>query len=544
MGTHDSIPRQRAYEDSDRWVQEFRLTLDQMAEGALVIGAAPMAPPGPQVLYVNQGLLAMTGWSMDDLQDQPLGNLFEPAALADFLLRLPVVGETGRRFHVDVPIRKANGHIEVFRWFLRAGLKEDGEVRRYLVSMRRIERAAAPVAVQAPSSEAELRSGRMEALAQVAGGVAHDFNNVLAAVLTSVSLAIDEEDAAVRTGLLEDARASCDAARTLVRRLLSYARGVGGGNTETIDPVHVMREAIRLASFGANVRCNLQNTHAPGSVKADPVQLMQVLHNLLINARQAMPGGGTVEVEVRQRDVEKGEIPDIQPGSYVEWVVRDRGCGIPPESLERIFDPFFTTKREGTGLGLSTSLRIAREHGGTIRVTSRPNTGSEFRVYLPRVETVPESTSSALAAAPDAAISPVRGTGLVIVADDQDPVRDAMRRQLEHLGYTVATAATATSAVALYRRFYLDGKVPLAVVMDLTFPGGMTGTEAAAEITALDPNAFVAACSGFLTGGHESVPDAAFAACLPKPFTMAELARVLQQAGARHKDRGSSFAVA
>ena len=516
-------------------VREFRLALDQMAEGLLLFDASPLQPPGPRIDYVNQGLLGLTGWAADDLVGQPLAALYAAAGLGDFLLRLPVVAQTGKRYHLDVPTRLADGGVEVFRWFLRAGLPEEGMVRRYIVALRRV---AEPVvmAVAPASGEEELRAGRMEALAQVASGVAHDFNNVLAAVQASVMLAKDERDEALRATLLEHATEGCAAASTLVRRLLGFARGVGGGKRDVLDPRVVTEEAVRLASFGSNIRCELAADHDVGAVEADPVQLLQVLSNLLINARQAMPGGGTVEVEVRRRLLGAGQVPALRSGHYVQWLVRDRGHGIAPARLARIFDPFFTTKVDGTGLGLPTSLRIARDHGGTIEVRSKLGMGSEFSVFWPRAAAQPAATPPA---APSREAAVPRGSGLVLLADDQTPVREALRRQIEHIGYRVLAVGSGTEAVAAYRRHALDGQRPMAVLMDLTFPGGMTGIEAAREILAFDREAFLVACSGYLTDDAEDVPDDGFAAVLPKPFKLEDLARVMGLAAAAQRGRAT-----
>jgi signal transduction histidine kinase/ActR/RegA family two-component response regulator len=500
------------------------LVLDLMAEGALVIGGSGGGPPGPLIQFVNQGLLGLTGWAAEDLVGQPLAALHGREGLAELLARLPLVARTGKRYHIDAPTRCADGGERCLRWFLRAAA--DGG---FVISVRQPPEEAAPGGK--PEREEALRAGRMEALAQVASGVAHDFNNVLAAVMASVQLARSEDDPEIRQSLLEDARAGCESARVLVRRLLGFARGVGGGTRSQLDPLVVTEEAVKLASFGSNIRCDVQLAGGNGVVEADPVQLLQVLSNLLINARQAMPGGGTVEIEINLCRVSGGEIPALKEGDYVTWTVRDRGCGIPDTHLEQIFQPFYTTKRDGTGLGLANSLRLAREHGGTIVARSKLGAGSEFRVFLP-ASAGAVAAPAVVPAGPQALDLPAaaRGEGLVLVADDQGPVREAIRRQLEHLGYRVVAVASGAEAVAAHRDLALRGHPPLAVLMDLTFNGGLSGSEAAREIRAFDPAAMVVACSGYLTGDADAELAEGFAATLAKPFSLDELAAVMARA--------------
>lgn len=493
----------------------------------LIMESGPFDMPGPRILHVNQSLLALTGWKTEDLVGHPLDRLHAPTGLPELLHRLAVVGWSPKRYHADVPMRLADGRTETFRWILRSGNRDaNGRVSRYLIS---VQPHASKNTGSPPTGAPNLRAARLETLAQMAGGVAHDFNNALAAIMGGIEHAMGMSTADAKDRELAQALAHAGAARGLVRRLLSYARGNQSAERITLDPVHAAHESVRLAEIGSNVRFLVTASAGSGAVDADPVQLLQILSNLMINARQAMPGGGTVDVEVNQRTLAAGEIIGLAGGDYVEWVVRDRGCGIAADDIDRIFNAYFTTKAEGTGIGLSSSLAIARDHGGSLAVSSRPGYGSEFRLFLPVVkellgeESMPPDDEDKPIGFPDTG-------GLIIIADDHTAVRDALHRQLNANGFHVLAAACGLDAVQHYHQAALDNIRPLAVIMDLTFPGGMSGDEAAREIHNIDPDAFVVACSGYLAGTDVAPPSANFAACLPKPYTRAELAVVLNLA--------------
>ena len=525
LATHDSSIG-GGTDSPSRLIQDLGLALDQVDDGVLIMEGGPIDMPGPRILHVNQSLLALTGWTTADLVGHPLGRLHAPNGLPELLRRLAVVGWSPKRYHAEVSMRLADGRTESFRWILRSGNQDaNGRVSRYLIT---VQPHAGKVPEPTPPPAPNPQAARLETLAQLAGGVAHDFNNALAAIIGGIEHAITAPDPAGKDKELTETLAHAEAAKGMVRRLLAYARGKTHSERVTVDPVQSAQEAVRLAAMGSNVRY-LVSSSDTGVIEADPVQLLQILSNLMINARQSMPGGGTVEVEIKPRRLVAGEVKDLAAGIYVEWLVRDHGCGIPAADLHRIFDAFFTTKKEGTGIGLSSSLAIAKAHGGTLTASSQPGYGSEFRLFLPMV--VDHSGEESLPPDDSHGATPFPTTGgLVIIADDHVAVRDALHRQLEAHGFEVLASASGLEAVQHYHQSALDNIRPFAVIMDLTFPGGMTGEEAAREIHTIDPDAFVVACSGFLAGANEPPPSPHFAACLPKPYTRAELACVLNLA--------------
>ena len=515
-----------------------RLALDQMAEGAMAFDWQPTVGDGDRrsgdvtrIIWVNQGLLSLTGMARAELEGQSLSQLLEGAVLADFLQRLGVVSETRRRYHVDVPMKFADGRQSRLRWFLRAQAAEPGQAVRHVVAIR-------PMPQELKDHEALAEHiGRLENFAQLTSGVAHDFNNVLAVLQTRLSLALESSDKRARRELLEDAKASCEAAAALVRRLIMQSSGNPGDRLEWIHPIKAAEEAIRIAASGPDQVCSLEICPLPDMVRADPLQIQQILSNLLVNARQSMGVGGKIEVEVNRRTLSDGEIAYLPAGRYMEWIVRDHGCGISPEVLPHVFEAYFTTKKDGTGLGLSTSMRLARANGGILIARSENGVGSEFSLLLPSVAHRPPVQPLAPPPPRHATHGALtqRITGPILVADDNSSVRDALCRQLDHLGYHVLAAATAEEAVSKFRTQWAAGPAPAAVLMDLDFNDGSDGVSAARQILAIEPRAVLIACSGNIGLPHasESLP---FSAILTKPFGLHELADVLAGATGRVRD--------
>ncbi len=379
--------------------------------------------------------------------------------------------------------------------------------------------------------EAQLReSQKMEALARLAGGVAHNFNNSLTAIIGHVELALGTPDdrATVEKSLLEIERAAERSAR-LTRRLLAI-----GSNqvleTERVDLGHLLRETMGLLgrTIPASVKVSIELPQEPAAVEADPAQLQQVILNLAVNAHDALPDGGTLTCRVDlvttdgTQPVRDGRLP---PGEYVRLSVRDTGHGMTPETLSRIFEPFFTTKdaEHGTGLGLSTVHGVVQQSGGFLDVESAPGTGTEFRVYLPRVDgAVPGPRPRRRAARS----SGVTTDAKILLAEDEAPVREMLEKLLSLHGFDVSSAACGAGALEL--RQELGHPIDL-LVTDIVMPE-MNGRELAAQVRELDPDVRVLYISGYshpVEGSHRKLEDGA--AFLSKPFTAEVLLQTIQE---------------
>jgi CheY-like chemotaxis protein len=253
----------------------------------------------------------------------------------------------------------------------------------------------------------------------------------------------------------------------------------------------------------------------------DPGQLSQVIHNLTINAVQAMPDGGRVSISARNHLLSAGSVLPLPPGPYLLIAVADTGPGIPPHLHQRVFDPYYTTKKKGSGLGLSIVHSIVTKHDGHISVESRPGAGTRFLIHLP---------ASLQAAAPEEPPvgSLIGGTGRLLVMDDDEGVLEASEQLLAHLGFSVTAVRSGAEAIEAYRQAVAADEPFEAVILDLTVPGGMGGAETVRRLARLDPNVRALASSGYSSDPiMANFRSFGFVGALPKPYTLAELSRAL-----------------
>jgi PAS domain S-box-containing protein len=369
--------------------------------------------------------------------------------------------------------------------------------------------------------ESELaKTQKLEALGLLAGGIAHDFNNLLTVLLGHLSLLSHARGLDGReTRNLEAAQTAVLRARDLTQQLLTFSRG-GTPVREAASIAEVISESASFVLSGSKVRCEIELPEDLWVVEIDAGQISQVINNLLINAMQAMPEGGTVTVRGENLDRPPSS---LKAGRYVVIEVIDQGVGIPREYQSRIFDPYFSTKEKGRGLGLASAYSIAKQHDGLLEVASQPGQGTTFSLYLPASET------QAVAPPPDEAEA-LTGSGRVLIMDDDDEVRSVTGAMVEQLGYRVEHAADGAEAVELYRRA-LAGTDPFdAVIMDLTIPGGMGGQAAIRHLLHLDPAVRAIVASGYSNDPVLSSYRAyGFRDRISKPFRSDDLARVLRR---------------
>lgn len=369
------------------------------------------------------------------------------------------------------------------------------------------------------------RASRIESVGILAGGIAHDFNNILAVLLGNISLARMELETG-RTGSLADRLSSMEnaslQARSLTEQLLTFSKG-GSPVRKFASIGGLLKDASSFAIRGSNVKCELEIPDDLWTVKIDSGQINQVINNLIINAKQAMPGGGMITISAGNVPIGEEDVLLLNPGNYVCFSVRDNGVGIAKENIGKIFDPYFTTKPHGTGLGLATSYSIIRRHGGCITVDSAPGAGTEFHVYIPAFpdRAVPNAKRQ---------VSFIHGQGNVLVMDDQKDVRNVLGMMLEAAGYHVGYAGDGEEAVKLYRESMRSGKKYDAVIMDLTIPGGMGGVEAVRELIQIDPDVKAIASSGYSNGQVMGrYRKFGFKAIVAKPFEIKELSSILNK---------------
>lgn len=475
-----------------------------------------------QIVLVNEAAEKLTGWGqrdaggrsvrevlqlVDDQTGQPRGNPVLQVLAAGQPLGedepVVLVARDGRRRSISysaVPLRDRQGQIVGTVLVLR----DITSHIRMEQELRRIE--------------------KLESLGVLAGGIAHDFNNILTAIVGNVSLAMQLVGEGHRAEpLLETAEAACWRARDLTQQLLTFAKGAEPMRKTTAIG-GIIREAAGFALHGSTVACHF---HLPDNlwlVDADAGQIGQVIQNLVINARQAMSGGGCIEIECANVDDISAEgCPHLPRRDYVKITVRDNGPGIVREHLDDIFDPFFSTRKGGSGLGLAIVHSIVRKHDGYIRVSSEPGAGATFQIYLPA-----NRAASVLPEGPEPV--PGQGSGTVLVMDDEKMIRDMARLLLTHLGYDVLLAADGHEAVRMFRELREQGQPVVVTIMDLTIPGGMGGQQAVKEILAIDPSAKVIVSSGYSDDPVMAhYRDFGFRSAISKPFSLPELGRAVSE---------------
>ncbi|MCM0082740.1 PAS domain S-box protein [Geomonas sp. Red32] len=371
-----------------------------------------------------------------------------------------------------------------------------------------------------------LKTQKLESLSILAGGIAHDFNNILTGILGNLSfmgLLIDPSHPA-RKSLGHAEKASLRAAE-LAHQLLTFAKG-GNPVKKAVPVKDLVKESLSLALRGSNSKAVVDLPEVIDCIEADEGQMNQVFNNVIINALQAMPGGGTLTVS--GENVVLGEDSGLRlpPGRYVKISFADQGCGIPKEEVSRIFDPFYTTKAGGTGLGLASVHSIVGKHNGKVEVSSTIGAGTTFTFYLPACRHSPEGE-----AAPGCGADQVETPqGRILVMDDEETIRLLTRDILNHFGYEVVACATGEEAVYIYQEAVEEGSGFAAAIMDLTVPAGMGGKEAAKLILALDPDAALIVSSGYsndpVMASHR---DYGFQAAITKPYGWTEIREALRQ---------------
>jgi CheY-like chemotaxis protein len=309
----------------------------------------------------------------------------------------------------------------------------------------------------------------------------------------------------------------------LTKQLLTFAKG-GEPVKEDVNLGALVEDVAPFDLSGSQVRLVYRQVENLWPAKVDKGQIQQVISNLTINARQAMPAGGRLYITLENVEIQEDFDLCLQHGKYVEIAVRDEGSGIDPKHLGRVFDPYFTTKQTGDGLGLATVYSIVHRHGGHISVVSELGQGTTFTLYLPASETSPRAESRQTAAAYPTLLYPTS----VLLMDDQEMVRVIVSKMLTRCGYTVATAPGGREALEMYKQALANGAPFDVVIMDLTIPGGIGGKEAIKNLLAIDPQVRAIVSSGYSDDSvMTNYAEYGFKGIAPKPYTLIELQEVL-----------------
>ena len=501
------------YEITERKLAEERVRqqaslLDKARDAILVCDLSQ------RIVYWNKGAERVYGWSVEEVLGRPLEEVLVGPGEAN---GPPALNEADESYAEIRHTRKDSAVITVAsRWTLVRN--ELGQPDYYLITNT-------DVTEQKRSEEHLLRAQRLESIGTLAGGIAHDLNNILSPILMSVEMIQMNDPGPETTRWASMIRESAERGADLVKQVLTFARGMEGERV-TVQVKHVLKELVGVLkeTLPKSIQVGVDIAGDLWPVSADPTQIHQVMMNLCINARDAMPTGGKLKLTAANIDVDENYArmnPDARPGQYILVAVEDTGIGMKPEVLNRIFDPFYTTKEigKGTGLGLSTAQTIVQSHGGFVHIYSEVGKGSKFSVYLPAMPTQAELT------APVGGSKYPRGQDeMVLVVDDEERIREITKATLEKFGYRALTAVDGIDAVGVFAQH--QGEIAV-VLTDMAMPH-LDGVGTVRAIRRMAPGVKFVAMSGMVTAESlaelETLDVGGF---LTKPFTAEELLATL-----------------
>jgi len=524
--------------------QNFRRTFDQSPIGAAIISV------DYRFLRVNAELCRIIGYSEEELLTLSLSDITHADDLKaeEENTRALLAGKIDQ-FQMDKRYIRKDGGIVWIRLSVRLVKDASGRTIYFLPMMEDI--------TERKRMEEELqRAQKLESLSILAGGIAHDFNNLLTAIIGNLSLAERQARSGSNVSeLLKEIKYASHQAKRLTHQLLTFAKG-GAPIRKATSLSRLLKHTISFILSGSRVRYELFIQDNLWLAEIDEGQISQVINNLMINASQAMPEGGIIEVQAEnvaivakdtlsskegehkvedEHKVSEGKYKvtedNYREGNYIKISFKDHGVGIPEEYLSKIFDPYFTTKQKGSGLGLAVTYSIIKKHGGHIEVESKVGIGTAFSIYLPA------SKKEILAISNDTEKSGLfssqrlySGQRKILFMDDQQNIRDMVGRMLTHLKYEVELAKDGAEAIELYKKAK-ESKHPFdAVMLDLTVPGGMGGKDAIQKLLEIDPNVKAIVSSGYFNDPIMSEYRLyGFHGVVAKPYEVEELTEILNQ---------------
>lgn len=516
------VERENILEEDRKQVAESLYQTNQMLES--LIEASPLAifllDPDGTVRMWNPAAERIFGWTKEEVLGRFLP-IIPDDKLTEFRTNLAGVFQGKVISGMETRRQKKGGiPIEISVWTVELSDKQ-GNKRCLSIVADNTEKIK--------FRDELLKIQKLESLGLLAGGIAHDFNNILTGILGNISLAkiwMNPEDQAFHS--LDEAEKASLRATELARQLLTFAKG--GAPIKKIAPVlQVLENSVKFALRGSNILSEFSFQKDLWPVEIDEGQISQVIQNLVINAIQAMPAGGTIQVKARNRAIEENMLEglSLRKGNYVEMSIQDQGVGIPKELLSKIFDPYFTTKETGSGLGLAISHSIIQKHDGFISVKSKLGTGTTFFIFLP--------------ASPYAVISQdkgkeelVRGQGKVLIMDDEESVLNVAGEMLRHLGYEVETTLSGTEALEKFRKAKDSGKPFDVVITDLTVPGDIGGIEVLERLKKIDSQVKVIVSSGYSNDpAIANFKSYGFSGFIVKPYRIIDMSKTLQKVAER-----------
>ena len=507
FGTIQDITAQRSAEEQRRLRSA---ALDASALSITIADAVGC------IEWVNPAFTALTGYRAEEALGKHLNQLIRSDRHPpEFYLQIQSTTMAGNTWHGEMFERRKDGTQISVEQTVTPVRNDEGRVAHIVV-------IGQDVSERQRLQEQVLRSQRLDSIGRLAGGIAHDLNNILSPILMAPALLRETVADPGAREVIDTVEVSANRGAAIIRQLLTFSRGgAAGGSHLPVQLLDVVRDMVAMIreTFPKNILTRSELHCTPWLVEGDATQLHQVLMNLCVNSRDAMPEGGVLTLTVENVELDAAAVAGhggVVPGPFVVLGVSDTGCGIDPEHLDKIFDPFFTTKEvgKGTGLGLATALGLVRAHGGFFQIRSNSGSGTQVCVYLPAS---PDAVCPVPAAEPEL---PPRGQGeLILVVDDEENVRRVTTRILERHGYRVLTASDGAEA---FSRFQEHRTTIRLVLTDLLMPI-MDGATLTRAIHRLDPAARVIAVSGHAPDDAPLEVGTDVVALLPKPYQRAVL---------------------
>ena len=509
---------QRLWAEQKLAEEKQRLEVTLLSSGDGIISVDPEG----KVVLLNRVAEELTGWTQKEAMGRAIGEVFN---VVDERNRKPIADPVEKVLKTGRVIGLVNHALLISRDGLERVIADSGApihdeqgrifgvvlVFRDITELRRLQ-------------EEQLRSTRLESIGILAGGIAHDFNNILTAIMGNIGLAkryVEPQGEAFER--LDEAEKASVRAKHITQQLLTFSKG-GAPIRKTADISEIIKETATFTLMGSTVRLKLSLPDDLWAAEVDEGQIGQVISNIVMNADQAMPQGGILNVSAKNAVIgSKGALP-LPKGNYVEIIIEDHGIGVPREHLDRIFDPYFTTKHKGSGLGLTTSYSIIRNHGGIITFESALGVGTTFNVYLPASKKRIRKKREKQELQPSLVTQ-----GKILVMDDEKIIREMLSNMLGVFGYKVTLVKDGAEAIERYTEAKNLGQPFEAVILDLTIPGGMGGREAIKKLIEIDPDIKAIVSSGYATDPiMADYEKHGFSAVVTKPYSVGELERTLR----------------
>jgi len=516
--SRDITQRKEAENNLEREKDLLSITLRSIGDGVITTDIYG------NIFIMNNAAEVLTGWTQDEARGRPIDEVFQifnqltkerfeslvkkvlerdNIDIKELPNQITLVSRSGKEYIIAVswaPIRDKNskiiGVVLVFR---------DITEKQKLI-------------------ENALRSDKLSSLGILAGGIAHDFNNLLAGIFGYLDLAreVSSQDSKERI-YLEKAIKAFNRAKDLTHQLITFSKG-GTPFKQTGQIADLLKQSAEFAMSGSNVICKFEIAEDLHLSDFDENQIGQVIDNIVINALQSMPNGGSLTVRAKNLHVQSGEISILREGDYIWISFQDTGTGIPQSVLPNIFDPFFSTKPTGSGLGLATVFSIIDKHDGKITAESSPDVGTTFHIYLPA------TTDSFASLSTKEPVKNHIGTGRILIMDDEDFILETYGQMLRDMGYETDYAEHGAEALEKFENAHKSENPYVAIIMDLTIPGGMGGKEAVQRLRLKDQKIPVFVSSGYSEDPIMANPkDYGFTDKIPKPFKKSELEELMSK---------------